>query len=271
MKQPPVAEPHPVRAEPSTVRAEPVEALLATRALTLAAAGRELVRDLDWQIHPGQRWCVIGRNAAGKSTLLRALAGIGETTMAQRGHVHWQGRPQREWSTLDAASLRAFMPQQVVDRFPITVARLLELSTVRAGTRDTNNTHAVLAELDLASLAQRPVLELSGGERQRVALAQTALQGAPLWLLDEPVAFQDPAHQALVARWLSSASWSQEQALVISAHDVNWIARVATHVLALLPGCACEQGEAGAMLDAGLLERVYACSWREVSGIWVAA
>jgi iron complex transport system ATP-binding protein len=109
------------------------------------------------------------------------------------------------------------------------------------------------------------VLELSGGERQRVALAQTVLQGVPLLLLDEPVAFQDPAHQAQVARWLATAL-PAEHALVISAHDVNWIARVATHVLALLPGGACEQGEAAAMLNASVLERVYGCGWRELGG-----
>jgi iron complex transport system ATP-binding protein len=127
----------------------------------------------------------------------------------------------------------------------------------------------VLASLDLDALAGRPVLELSGGERQRVALAQCMLQGAPLLLLDEPVAFQDPAHQSLVARWLSS-SLPGDQALVISAHDINWIARVATHVLALLPDGACEQGAAGALLDARLLGQVYGCGWREVGGVWIA-
>jgi iron complex transport system ATP-binding protein len=242
-----------------------VTPLLETRALTLAAAGRELVQHLDWQIEPGQRWCVIGRNAAGKSSLLRALAGVGDVGVAQRGEVHWQGRSQRNWPAIDAAALRAFMPQQAVDRFPITVERLLELSVVRPR----HDAQAVLAALDLAALAQRPVLELSGGERQRVALAQSVLQGAPLLLLDEPVAFQDPAHQALVARWLSS-SLPNDHALVISAHDVNWIARVATHVLAFLPGGACEQGPAAALLDAALLERVYGCGWREVGGVWIA-
>jgi iron complex transport system ATP-binding protein len=155
----------------------------------------------------------------------------------------------------------------VVDRFPITVQRLLQLSIVRP--QPDHDPRAVLAALDLGALAQRPVLELSGGERQRVALAQTVLQGAPLLLLDEPVAFQDPAHQALVARGLSTAM-PADRALVISAHDVNWIARVATHVLALLPGGACEQGEAKAMLQAPLLERVYGCAWREWGGVWVA-
>ena len=240
-------------------------ALLTSRALSLAAAGRELVHGLDWQVEPGQRWCVIGRNAAGKSTLLRALAGVSEVGVTQRGELHWQGRPQRDWPAIDAAALRAFMPQQVVDRFPISVARLLELSIVRAR----HELRTVLAGLDIDALATRSVLELSGGERQRVALAQCALQGAPLLLLDEPVAFQDPAHQALVARWLSSAL-PRDQALVISAHDVNWIARTATHVLALLPDGRCEQGAAGAMLEVGLLERVYGCGWQEVGGVWIA-
>ena len=134
--------------------------------------------------------------------------------------------------------------------------------------RASHDTRSVLAGLDIETLATRPVLELSGGERQRVALAQCALQGAPLLLLDEPVAFQDPAHQALVARWLST-SLPSDQALVISAHDVNWIARTATHVLALLPDGSCEQGAAQKILEASLLERVYGCRWREVGGVWI--
>ncbi len=240
-------------------------ALLATQGLTLAAAGRVLVRQLDWQVQPGQRWCVIGRNAAGKSTLLRAIAGVGEVGVEQGGALHWQGRAPSQWPATDAATVRAFMPQQVVDRFPISVSRLLELSVVRPS----HDLHAVLHGLDIAALAARPVLELSGGERQRVALAQCVVQGAPLLLLDEPVAFQDPAHQALLARWLSS-SLPDDQALVISAHDINWIARTATHVLALLPDASCEQGDVAAMLDATLLERVYGCPWRAVGGVWVA-
>ena len=176
--------------------------LLQTQALTLAAAGRELVRALDWAVEPGQRWCVIGRNAAGKSSLLRALAGVGEAGVVQRGGVLWQGRTQRAWSALDAAALRAFMPQQCSDRFATTVARLLDLSVVRPGV----DAGALLQALDIDALAARSVLQLSGGERQRVALAQCAVQGAPLWLLDEPVAFQDPAHQMQVARWLCSAA-----------------------------------------------------------------
>ena len=242
--------------------------LIETRALTLAAAGRTLLQSLDWRANPGERWCVIGRNAAGKSTLLRALAGIGEPALQRGGDVRWLGRASVEWPAADAASVRAFLPQQASDRFPITVQRLLELSIVRPR----QDAGAVLAALDAATLAGRSVLELSGGERQRVALAQCAVQGAPLLLLDEPVAFQDPAHQLQVAQWLTGLG--AEHALVISAHDVNWIARAATHVLALLPDGHCEQGPAREMLAAERLQRVYGCAWRAIDGeagrVWVA-
>ena len=241
--------------------------LVQTHGLTLAAAGRTLVRGLDWQAAVGERWCVIGRNAAGKSTLLRALAGVGDAALHRDGEVRWLGRPALAWAAADAANLRAFLPQQSSDRFPLTVLRLMELSRVQPR----HDARALLAALDALALAERNVQELSGGERQRVALAQCAVQGAPLMLLDEPVAFQDPAHQLQVAQWLATLD---EHALVISTHDVNWVARAATHVLALLPDGRCEQGPAAALLDAERLARVYGCAWSRVdndAGRWWVA
>ena len=241
--------------------------LLETRALSLHAAGRCLVRGLDWRVLPGERWCLIGRNAAGKSTLLRALAGL--TVPGREGEILWLGRPQRDWQAADAASVRAFAPQQASDRFAISVQRLLELSRVHPSAE---TPHAVLAALDARALLERSVLQLSGGERQRVALAQAALQGAPLLLLDEPVSFQDPGQQGAVARWL--ADWAPaggQRAWVASAHDVNWIARAATHVLALLADGGWRAGACAAMIEATTLREVYRCDWRDAGGVWVSA
>ncbi len=241
--------------------------LLEVRGITLQAAGRCLLQGLDWQVLPGERWCVIGRNAAGKSTLLRALAGL--PVPHRHGEVRWMGRPQAEWPAADAAWARAYAPQQAVDRFPLSVQRLLTLSTVRPGPLSAD---AVMAQLDVAHLAMRGVMQLSGGERQRVALAQCALQGAPLMLMDEPVSFQDPAHQALIAQWLGGLVHpASGAALVASAHDVNWILRAATHVLALHGDGGWSAGRCDQMIRAPLLETVYGCAWREAGGVWVAA
>ena len=237
--------------------------LLQTRGLALRAAGRQLVRGLDWDVRLGERWCVLGRNAVGKSTLLRALAGL--PVPERDGEVRWFERPQDEWMPADAARVRAFVPQQPGDRFPLSVMHLLSLANASVTATVANG---VLAALDAADLAGRRVTELSGGERQRVALAQGALQGAPLLLMDEPVSFQDPAHQQQVGRWLTELP---DSALVLSAHDVNWVARVATHVLLLYGGGAWDAGPATQMLEASRLERAYGCAWRESGGVWVAA
>ena len=239
--------------------------LLQTDALSLHAAGRCLVRALDWQVRAGERWCVIGRNAAGKSTLLRALAGL--AVPRRDGDVRWLGRAQGDWPAADAACVRAFAPQHAVDRFPLSVQRLLDLSRVRRGGADAGT---VLGALDARHLAPRGVMQLSGGERQRIALAQAALQGAPLLLLDEPVSFQDPAHQGLVARWLAAlAPAGGDTAWIASAHDVNWIAGAATHVLALFGDGRWAAGRGGELIRAETLRAVYGCDWREAGGFWV--
>jgi iron complex transport system ATP-binding protein len=151
----------------------------------------------------------------------------------------------------------------VVDRFPIAVQRLLELAVCVPGRTDAG---AVLGALDAGALSARDVMRLSGGERQRVALAQCVVQGAPLMLLDEPIAFQDPGHQLQVGRWLATLI---ERCVVFSAHDVNWTAAVASHVLALHGDGRWEAGTAAQMLDAERLEAIYGCRWRWADGAWL--
>lgn len=248
--------------------------LLEARELMLSVPGpgvsRLLLRGLNLRVQAGERWCVLGRNAVGKSTLLRALAGL--AVPGVQGDVSWAGQSVAQWSPEQAARLRAYQPQTSQDRFGMSVRRLLDLAVCVPSAVDALTQ---LTALDAQQLIDRDVRQLSGGERQRVALAQCALQGAPLMLLDEPISFQDPAHQQQVGRWLTSLTTNTGRAVVMTAHDVNWVARVATHVLLLLG----DWGEAGAwaagpvaeMLTAPQLQAAYGCTWQSVGGVWVPA
>lgn len=243
-------------------------ALIETRKLDLWVGEHRLVGELDWQVQGGERWCLIGRNAVGKSSLLRALAGL--TVAGRAGEVIWRQRAQGDWPAAEAACFRAWMPQQAADRFALPVRRLLDLSVVQAG--DTSERDADLAQLDIAELRDRVLTQLSGGERQRVAIAQAAAQGAPLLLLDEPIAFQDPAHQGLVARW--AADWVMRRpgrALVMSSHDMHWVARAATHVLALLGDGRWRAGPVDEILQAEPLREIFDCEWVPAGGSWLPA
>lgn len=254
---------------------------LQVRDLGLPVAGRWLCRGLSFDVRPGERWCVIGRNAAGKSTLLRALAGL--SLPDQQGRIALGDDPAALADPARAARLRAWMPQAASDRFELTVNELLDLhaplaepdasaSAIRfapGGSPAAVMRWRPLADaLDIADLLARPVTRLSGGERQRVALAAVAAQDVPLWLLDEPVSFQDPAHQQRVSHWLAAQT---NRAIVMSAHDMAWVQQTATHLVAALPGGVWVTGTVADRLDGAILEAAFGCRWERVGGIWRVA
>jgi iron complex transport system ATP-binding protein len=234
-------------------------ALLQVQNLSLQATGRALVQALSFEARAGERWAVIGRNAAGKSTLLRALAGLDVPQVA--GQIRLQGQALGPRNARAAARLRAYMPQQTSDRFDLPVQEYLALHG--SGIAPIEQT---ASQLDVAHLLARPVTQLSGGERQRVGLCAVALQGAPLWLLDEPVSFQDPAHQKLVGDWLRSHA---DKCQIMVAHDMHWVQRFATHIIACNEDATWATGPIGNMLSAHLLQALYGCAWRQVEGVWL--
>jgi ABC-type cobalamin/Fe3+-siderophores transport system ATPase subunit len=167
--------------------------------LDLAVAKRTLLRSLNATCRAGQLWCVLGKNGAGKSLLLKTLAGI---RPVQSGTVSLADRVLARWPIEQLARQRAYLPQQSIDSFSSSV-----LDTVLTGRypyhsrlsqrfglesqSDALAAHAAMAELGLEQLAARDVLSLSGGERAQVALATIFAQQVDLLLLDEPAAHLD--------------------------------------------------------------------------------
>lgn len=238
-------------------------AVLDVHDLSLSAAGRSLVAHLGFSVLPGERWCVIGRNAAGKSTLLRALAGL---AVPQRsGTVTLSGGTSVLGDSAGAAWLRAYLPQQPNDRFDLTVREWLALHQ-RPGSVQEPSLERLTASLDVVHLLDRPVTQLSGGERQRVGLAAVAAQDAAVWLLDEPVSFQDPAHQRTLSHWLRV---QRQRAIVMSAHDMGWVQHCATHVIALQGTGAWCAGPVAQQLSTATLQATFDCQWHCVQGLWL--
>ena len=234
--------------------------MLSTEKLDLRIGQRVLLNQLDWQVHPGQCWAVIGRNGAGKSTLLRALAGL-HTPFG--GRVCWQQKALAAWPLTQLAHQRAYLPQTQIDAF---ACRVLDLVLVarhpfHSGQywEDSDDHHAAqqaLQQMDVAHLTGRDVRSLSGGERQRVAIAALLAQQTPLLLLDEPGNALDLAHQVRVMQVLQQACREQQKAVVVVAHDLNMLQKVATHAL-LLPGDG--RWQAGPVADVMQIAPLSAC------------
>jgi iron complex transport system ATP-binding protein len=247
------------------VKANQAQPLLEIDGLDLHGGGRLLLRQLRLQVRRGERWALLGCNGAGKSTLLRELAGFGAG-----GALRLDGSALAALAPHRLAALRAYMPGQARDRFGIGVLHAVMLGQAGA---DAAAARQCLRDVDCLHLEQRHLLQLSAGERQRVALAQALAQRTPLLLLDEPVSFQDPAHQGRVAQRLAAL---HDRAIVFAAHDLNWVAGLATHVLGFVPGGDWVAGPRDAVLRERELERLYGCAWQRVArpggaALWVTA
>jgi iron complex transport system ATP-binding protein len=212
--------------------------MILTQQLELKAAGRTLVRCLDWHVREGECWSVIGRNGAGKSTLLRVLAGL---HMPDAGGVQIMGTALHHWPLPELARQRAFLAQSRHDAFAYSA-----LETVLAarhpyganryweGSDDHQAALQALAAMEADHLAARDVRTLSGGERQRVAIAAMLAQDTPVLLLDEPANALDLAHQVSVTGLLARLCREQRKTVIMIGHDLNLAHRVSTHALLLM-------------------------------------
>ncbi|MDR9467289.1 ABC transporter ATP-binding protein [Marinospirillum sp.] len=215
---------------------------------------------LNFQVHPGECWGVLGPNGVGKTTLLLTLAGL---LNPRQGKPLLKGQAIQQWSARARARQLAVLFQQQQDAFPASVLETALTSRhphLKVWQRETPEDWALarrsLLRLELQALEQRCVTTLSGGERQRLALACLLTQQAPLWLLDEPTNHLDLHHQ-VSALELVKQHVEAGGASLLAMHDVNLASRFCTHLLLLYPdGSAC-WGQKDQMLVLSALEKLY--------------
>jgi iron complex transport system ATP-binding protein len=233
--------------------------MMRTADLHLRIGTRPLVTGLDWQVGPGECWCVIGRNGAGKSTLLRTLAGL---RAPDGGKVLLGERPLRDWPLQDLARERAFLPQGRSDAFGyrvietvLTARHPYQEASYWESDKDYQAAYAALQALDVRDLAERDVRTLSGGERQRVAIAAVLAQDTQLLLLDEPANALDLAHQVSVMGLLARLCRGSGKSVVMVSHDLNLAHGVASHALLLMGDGQWQAGPVDEVMRAPILSR----------------
>ena len=228
--------------------------------VTLAYDRRVVSTGLDVAVPDGSFTVIVGPNACGKSTLLRALSRL---LRPQEGTVVLDGASIHSLKSREAARRVGLLPQTSIAPDGITVGDLVArgryphqglIRQWRASDEDAVST--AMEATGVADLRTRLVDELSGGQRQRVWAAMALAQETPILLLDEPTTYLDIAHQIdlldLFARLHRSGT-----TMVAVLHDLNHAARYATHLIVMKGGEKVAEGVPSEILTAELVEDVF--------------
>jgi heme exporter protein A len=153
---------------------------------------REVFAGLHFQANAGEALAVTGRNGAGKTSLLRLIAGL---LMPASGSVVIEGGD----AELTVAEQAHYLGHRDALKPALSVAENLSFWTDFLGGGTTRAIADCLAAVGLSHAVELPAATLSAGQRRRLSLARLLAVPRPLWLLDEPTAALDAAGQAMFA------------------------------------------------------------------------
>ncbi|OON72312.1 ABC transporter ATP-binding protein [Streptomyces tsukubensis] len=236
-------------------------ARLTTRGLTLAYEERTVVEGLDLDVPDGRVTVIVGPNACGKSTTLRAL---GRLLKPREGSVLLDGESLATLPTKRIAQRIGLLPQTPVAPDSITVGDLVARGRQphqhwwqQWSDEDERAVTDAMDRTDVSALADRAVDELSGGQRQRVWIAMALAQETGLLLLDEPTTYLDIAHQVEVLDLVRQLNHDQGRTVVVVLHDLNQAARYADHLVAMKSGEVVAEGAPAEVVTEELVRDVF--------------
>ena len=244
-----------------------MSAPLCVRGIEVGYGKRVVVPQMDLApLLPGTLTALVGPNAAGKSTLLRGMAGLLRGT---QGEVLLGERDLLTLSIPERARHLVYMPQGLPGNVALTVMESL-IGALRATPTPLAGNDAAAARLAMALLERLQIADLalsglgrlSGGQRQLVALAQSLIREPAVLLLDEPTSALDLRHQISVMSLVRDMVLERGLVGMVVLHDLGLAARFADRLIALHHGRVEADGTPEATLTPGLLRSVYGVQGR---------
>lgn len=230
------------------------ETVLSLRGVTLRQGARDVLLGLDLAVARGEIVALMAPSGAGKTTILRVVAGL---SPFDEGEVVVGGVALSPGRLPSGGALRAlrrqvgmvFQQHFLFDHLTalenVMLAPLHVLGTPRGEAEE--RALRLFSALGIGGRARALPRELSGGEAQRVAIARSLAMDPPLLLMDEPTASLDPARRGELGASLSALR-AEGRTLLVTTHDREFTQSFATRVAVLADGVIVEEGEPAEVL-----------------------
>jgi phosphonate transport system ATP-binding protein len=241
---------------------------LEVRNLRAGYAGREILKDVSFQVDADDFFAIIGPSGAGKSTLIRCVNRLVEPT-AGRVLFHGVDLLQLDQSRLREARRNIgmiFQEFNLIERLSVMdnvlTGRLGYTGTLRSLMRmftaeDIRQALALLDRVGLGEYVDKRADRLSGGQRQRVGIARALIQNPRMLLVDEPTSSLDPKISREVMGLIREIAREFHIPVLCNIHDVELATEFCTHVIGLQEGVKKFEGRPGE-LNAQALHEIYA-------------
>jgi len=210
------------------------EPVLQVENAAVQVANQSLLQQVTLSVEQGRHLALIGANGAGKSTLIKIILGISPKHWKVTGLVRIQGEDLSSLDRKGIAQKVAYVPQLLATEIPYSVREFITMGRYVFDGKSEEVVERVMELVKITDFAEREVSTLSGGECQRVCIAAALAQEAPIILLDEPLAHLDPGQRLEVQRTLRTIG--EMVTLVVITHDIRWVQRDFSHVVALKKG-----------------------------------
>lgn len=224
---------------------------------------RPVIEDLSLSsLAPGSLLGLLGPNASGKSTLLRAIAGLGTSS----GGIALNGTDLTAIDRKKRAEMIGYLPQSLPPASPL-VAYEAVMSACRAvRALDTKTAEKAVetafADLGINHLALERMNRLSGGQRQMVGLAQVVVRNPGLLLLDEPTSALDLKWQLAVIEAVREILRATGAIAIIAIHDINLAIRTCDQLAVMSDGSLIAFGPTEAVISPPVISRAYGVTAR---------
>lgn len=240
-----------------------MEPILKLNNISFKYEDKEVLKNIDLDVNPGEILGILGPNGSGKSTLLRIMDGI---LTPQSGEILINGESYHGFKRSHLAREVAMVAQENHFRFSFSCIEVVLMGRFphlkRLQFEDHNDLKIAMESLKAThalEFAERSIHDLSGGERQRVLIARALAQEPRVILLDEPTSFLDLKFKREVFKLIASLSKEKGLGVAIVSHDIDLVAQYCSKVVLLKNGSVYRTGDPDTVVTAENIEYVYEC------------